>query len=77
MGTPFEAQIPAGSGEGSVDEAAAEPQARPTFRTSAVCSPMRSTSWTYTFKDMLGLPPAVLRNPKVTSTSDRASQASL
>lgn len=50
---------------------------RPTFRTSAVWSPMRSMSWTYTFKGMLGLPPAVLRNPNVISMSDRASHASL
>jgi len=38
---------------------------------------MRSTSWTYTFKDMFGSPPAVLRNPRVTSMTDRASHASL
>lgn len=54
-----------------------EPDARPTFKTCSVWSLIRSMSWMYTFKSMFGSSPAVLRNPKVTSMTDRASQASL
>lgn len=50
--------------------------ARPTFRTCSVCSLIRSLSWMYKAKSMFGSSPAVLRNPKVTSVTCRASQAS-
>lgn len=53
------------------------PQGRPTFNTSIVWLSICSMSWIYSFKCMLGSPPAVLRNPKVISMTDRASQASL
>lgn len=53
------------------------PNRRPTCRATAVCSLIRSMSWIYTFRDMFGSPPAVLRNLKVTSITDRASQALL
>lgn len=66
--------FPAGSQEMQVGTV---PDPGPTFNTCSVWSLIRSLSCTYALKSMFGSSPAVLRNPKVTSMTDRASQASL